>query len=77
MPSSTPSTTAGGTARQYRSGSSTRLQLPAGSAALLAEPSDPAHVTLLYADLRRDLTCRDLVPGARTVLLDGLEDLDR
>ncbi len=50
--------------------------LPAGSSALLAEPSDPAHVTLLYADLRRDLACRDLVPGARTVLLDGVEDLD-
>jgi KipI family sensor histidine kinase inhibitor len=50
--------------------------LPAGSSALLAEPSDPAHVTLLYADLRRDVTCGDLVPGARTVLLDGLEDLE-
>jgi KipI family sensor histidine kinase inhibitor len=50
--------------------------LPAGSSALLAEPSDPAHVTLLYADLRRDLICRDLVPGARTVLLDGPVDLD-
>ena len=50
--------------------------LPAGSSALLAEPSDPAHVTLLYADLRRDLSCRDVVPGARTVLLDGLVDLD-
>ena len=50
--------------------------LPAGSSALLAEPSDPAHVTLLYADLDRDLVCRDLVPGARTVLLDGPEDME-
>jgi KipI family sensor histidine kinase inhibitor len=50
--------------------------LPAGSSALVAEPSDPAHVTLLYADLRRDVACRDLVPGARTVLLDGLEDVE-
>ena len=50
--------------------------LPAGSSALLAEPSDPAHVTLLYADLGRDLVCRDLVPGARTVLLDGPEDME-
>jgi KipI family sensor histidine kinase inhibitor len=50
--------------------------LPAGSSALLAEPSDPAHVTLLYADLSRDLVCRDLVPGARTVLLDGPEDME-
>ena len=50
--------------------------LPAGSSALLAEPSDPAHVTRLYADLRRDISCRDLVPGARTVLLDGCDDLE-
>ncbi len=50
--------------------------LPAGSSALLAEPSDPAQVTLLYADLRRDVSCRDLVPGARTVLLDGPDDLE-
>ncbi len=50
--------------------------LPAGPGALLAELADPAEVHLLYADLRRDLTCRDVVPGARTVLLDGLNDLD-
>jgi KipI family sensor histidine kinase inhibitor len=51
--------------------------LPAGPDALLAELSDPGDVPLLYADLRRDLGCRDLVPGARTVLLDGLDDVDR
>jgi KipI family sensor histidine kinase inhibitor len=50
--------------------------LLAGSDALLVEFADPADVPLLYADLRRDLPCRDLVPGARTVLLDGLVDLD-
>ncbi|MEO6509652.1 MAG: allophanate hydrolase subunit 1 [Nocardioides sp.] len=50
--------------------------LPAGPSALLAEPDDPRDVPVLYADLRRDLACRDLVPGARTVLLDGPADLD-
>jgi KipI family sensor histidine kinase inhibitor len=50
--------------------------LPAGPEALLAELADASQVRLLYADLRRDLRCRDLVPGARTVLLDGLEDLE-
>ncbi len=50
--------------------------LPAGRDALLAELADAADVPGLYADLRRDLACRDLVPGARTVLLDGLDDLE-
>ena len=50
--------------------------LPAGPDALLVELPLPAEVPLLYADLRRDLTCADLVPGARTVLLDGVADLD-
>ena len=50
--------------------------LPAGPDALLVELADAADVPLLYADLRRDLSCRDVVPGARTVLLDGLRDLD-
>src|SRR6188472_483368 len=50
--------------------------LPAGHEALLVELSLPAEVPLLYADLRRDLACADLVPGARTVLLDGVADLD-
>src|SRR6188508_2908832 len=50
--------------------------LPAGPDALLVELSVPAEVPLLYADLRRDLACADLVPGARTVLLDGVTDLD-
>ena len=49
--------------------------LPAGPSALLAEPDDPADVPVLYADLRRDVACRDLVPGARTVLLDGPADI--
>jgi KipI family sensor histidine kinase inhibitor len=49
--------------------------LPAGRDALLVELPEAAHVPLLYADLRRDLRCRDVVPGARTVLLDGLHDL--
>ena len=50
--------------------------LPAGPDALLVELPLPAEVPLLYADLRRDLTCADLVPGARTVLLDGVADLE-
>ena len=50
--------------------------LPAGRDALLAEVADAADVPLLYADLRRELRCRDIVPGARTVLLDGLDDLE-
>jgi KipI family sensor histidine kinase inhibitor len=50
--------------------------LPAGPDALLVELTLPAEVPLLYADLRRDLTCADLVPGARTVLLDGVVDLE-
>jgi KipI family sensor histidine kinase inhibitor len=50
--------------------------LPAGREALLVELADAADVPLLYADLRRDLPCRDLVPGARTVLLDGLDDVE-
>ena len=48
--------------------------LPAGPDALLVELPDATDVPLLYADLRRDLPCRDVVPGARTVLLDGLRD---
>src|SRR4051812_36667411 len=50
--------------------------LPVGPDALLAELPEPADVPLLYADLRRDVVCRDLVPGARTVLLDGAHDLE-
>src|SRR5262245_53940150 len=49
---------------------------PAGPDALLAELAEAADVPLLYADLRRDVVCRDLVPGARTVLMDGPEDLE-
>ncbi len=50
--------------------------LPAGPSALLAEPADPADVPSLYADLRHAVVCRDLVPGAATVLLDGLRDVE-
>lgn len=50
--------------------------LPAGPDALLVELPLPAEVPLLYADVCRDLTCADLVPGARTLLLDGVADLD-
>src|SRR4051794_41043961 len=49
--------------------------LTAGPSALLAELDDPDDVPALYADLRRDVACRDLVPGARTVLVDGPADL--
>lgn len=49
--------------------------LPAGPEALLAELDDPSLVTALYADVQRDLACRDVVPGARTVLLDGPDDV--
>jgi KipI family sensor histidine kinase inhibitor len=50
--------------------------LPAGPDALLVELADAADVPLLYADLRREMRCRDVVPGARTVLLDGVDDLE-
>src|SRR3954470_13049368 len=50
--------------------------LPAGAEALLAETADPRDVPLLWADVRRDLRCRDVVAGARTVLLDRPDDLD-
>ena len=42
----------------------------------MVELEDAAEVPLLYADLQRDLGCRDVVPGACTVLLDGVDDLD-
>ena len=50
--------------------------LPAGPSALVAQPADPADVPSLYADLRRAVACDDLVPGAATVLLDGLRDVE-
>ena len=50
--------------------------LPAGRDAFLAEVDSAADVAALYAALRRDLRCRDLVPGARTVLVDGPDDAD-
>ena len=36
--------------------------LPAGPDALLVDSPDAADVPLLYADLRRDVPCRDVVP---------------
>ena len=49
---------------------------PVGADAFLAEVDSATDVAALYADLRRDLRCRDLVPGARTVLVDGPDDAD-
>src|SRR5215218_912719 len=49
--------------------------LPAGPDALLVELPRAEDVPLLLADLRRDLRCTDLVPGAGTLLLDGVGDV--
>ncbi|HEX2893180.1 MAG TPA: allophanate hydrolase subunit 1 [Marmoricola sp.] len=49
-----------------------------GERALLVECSDLAEVTATYAalhQLRRDLRATEIVPAARTVLLDGLADV--
>ncbi|MET0840188.1 MAG: allophanate hydrolase subunit 1 [Marmoricola sp.] len=50
-----------------------------GDRALLLECGDPARVRAAYAEaLRRresgELSCTDIVPAARTLLLDGLDD---
>ena len=54
--------------------------LPYGENAFLAEVATTAAATELYAAARRavpaDLEVVDLVPGARTVLFDGVADLD-
>lgn len=49
---------------------------PVGTDAFLVEVDGVDEVAALYADLRVGLRCRDLVPGARTVLVDGPEDAD-
>ncbi|MET9399166.1 5-oxoprolinase subunit PxpB [Kitasatospora sp. NPDC002965] len=54
---------------------------PVGNRALLAEPADPAGATALYAWLRERQAAGELpeveeiVPAARTVLLDGVADV--
>ncbi|GAA2451353.1 allophanate hydrolase subunit 1 [Streptomyces glaucus] len=56
--------------------------LPAGDAALLVEVASGDEAQALHAELVRRraqgaLTAREIVPAARTVLLDGLDDPDR
>ena len=51
-----------------------------GEHGLLVECADPAEVAATYAFLRAraaELGALEVVPAARTVLLDGLEDVDR
>ncbi|GHE87067.1 allophanate hydrolase [Streptomyces longispororuber] len=66
-------------------GSATRPDvrvLPMGERALLVELADGAAAEALHAELLRrraagDLVVREIVPAARTVLLDGLDDPGR
>ncbi|MFJ4757437.1 MULTISPECIES: allophanate hydrolase subunit 1 [Streptomyces] len=56
--------------------------LPVGDDALLVEVSSGAEARALHAELLRrraegSLAVREIVPAARTVLLDGLTDPDR
>ncbi|WP_409238676.1 5-oxoprolinase subunit B family protein [Streptomyces sp. PA5.6] len=56
--------------------------LPVGERALLVELSDGTEAQALHAELLRrrasgDLRVREIVPAARTVLLDGLDDPGR
>ncbi|MFE0453620.1 allophanate hydrolase subunit 1 [Streptomyces sp. NPDC058914] len=56
--------------------------LPVGDDALLVEMDSGEGVQALHAELLRrraegSLTVREIIPAARTVLLDGLEDLAR
>ncbi|GAA3308231.1 hypothetical protein GCM10020295_69700 [Streptomyces cinereospinus] len=56
--------------------------LPVGDSALLVEVSSGDEAQALHAELLRRraegaLTVREIVPAARTVLLDGLTDPDR
>ncbi|MFD6285550.1 5-oxoprolinase subunit PxpB [Streptomyces sp. NPDC060205] len=56
--------------------------LPVGDRALLVEVSTDEEAQALHADLLRrraegSLSVREIVPAARTVLLDGLEDPSR
>ncbi|MGZ4445919.1 MAG: 5-oxoprolinase subunit B family protein [Nocardioides sp.] len=50
---------------------------PAGAHALLVEVSGPAEALDLAAWVRGRVEADDVVPAARTVLLDGLRDLAR
>jgi KipI family sensor histidine kinase inhibitor len=48
---------------------------PVGSDALLVDCTDLAEAMALHAEARRrDVPARDVVPGARTVLFDGVGD---
>ena len=48
---------------------------PVGSDALLVDCADLAEAMALHAEARRrDVSARDVVPGARTVLFDGVAD---
>jgi len=50
--------------------------IPVGGDALLVEVTDVAQATALFAEARRrDVDAVDVVPGARTVLFDGVRDL--
>ncbi|MFG2499212.1 allophanate hydrolase subunit 1 [Streptomyces sp. NPDC048441] len=56
--------------------------LPVGDLALLVELADGDEAQALHAELLRRraaglIRVREIVPAARTVLLDGLDDLDR
>ena len=51
--------------------------LPAGAEALLVEVGSVAEAARLYAEARvADVAATDVVPAARTVLFDGVRDLD-
>ncbi len=51
--------------------------IPVGADALLVEVSDVREATALYAEARRrEVRARDIVPAARTVLFDGVDDVD-
>ena len=52
--------------------------LRVGRHALLVEVTDVGEAAALYAEARRrEVPATDVVPGARTVLFDGVDDLDR
>ncbi|WP_025272696.1 5-oxoprolinase subunit B family protein [Haloglycomyces albus] len=55
--------------------------LPAGAEGLLVECADSSEATAMYQHLQREravgnLDARDVIPGARSVLLDGVDDRD-
>ena len=52
--------------------------LRVGRHALLVEVADVGEASALYAEARRrGVPATDVVPGARTVLFDGVDDVDR